>query len=68
MFSYADAQLQAVGAAKLPCYSCPRPDEFGRVGDAWDMMGWRVDVGFQRFNAPLRISAVADRIAPLLPR
>lgn len=68
IFSFADAQLQAVGMAKLPCYSCPRPDEFGKVGEAWDQRGWRVDVGFQRFVRPLRIAAVADQIAPLLPR
>lgn len=67
VFSFAFAHLQAVGVAKLPCYSCPRPDEFGRVGEAWSDRGWRVDVGFQRFAHPLRITAVADQIAPLLP-
>lgn len=67
VFSYAHSHLQAVGTAKLPCYSCPRPDEFGKVGEAWDRLGWRVDVGFQRFARPLRIASVADRIAALLP-
>lgn len=67
IFSYADAHLQAVGIAKLPCYSCPRPDEFGRIGEAWSDRGWRVDVEFQKFVHPLRITAVADQIAPLLP-
>lgn len=67
VFSFADAHLQAVGLAKLPCYSCPRPDEFGRVGEAWNDRGWRVDVGFQRFQRPLRITTVASQIAPLLP-
>jgi len=60
VFSFADAHLQAVGAAKLPCYSCPRPDEFGKVGEAWDQRGWRVDVQFQRFQRPLRVASVAD--------
>lgn len=68
VFSYADAHLQAVGVAKQPCYSCPRPDEFGKVGEAWDTMGWRVDVGFQRFERPLKIAPVASQIAPLLPQ
>lgn len=67
IFSYAFSHLQAVGIAKLPCYSCPRPDEFGKVGDAWDRRGWRVDVRFQRFVRPLRVSTVAERIAGLLP-
>lgn len=67
VFSFADAHLQAVGVAKLPCYSCPRPDEFGKVGQAWDQRGWRVDVQFQKFERPFRVAAVANQIAPLLP-
>ncbi len=67
VFSFAHAHLQALGVAKLPCYSCPRPDEFGRVGQAWNDRGWRVDVAFQRFRRPLKVSAVAAQLAPLLP-
>jgi hypothetical protein len=67
IFSFANAHLQAVGVAKSPCYSCPRPDEFGKVGEAWDLLGWRVDVGFQKFMHPLRITSVADKIVHLLP-
>ena len=67
VFSFANAHLQAVGVSKLPCYSCPRPDEFGKVGEAWDQRGWRVDVAFRKFFRPLRISTVAPLIAPLLP-
>ena len=67
VFSFADAHLKAVGVAKLPCYSCPRPDEFGKVGKAWDQRGWRVDVQFQKFRRPLRVAGVADQIASLLP-
>jgi hypothetical protein len=68
VFSFAHAHLQAVGVAKLPCYSCPRPDEFGKVGEAWDQRGWRVDVGFQRFSRPLKIASVAGQLVPLLPK
>jgi hypothetical protein len=67
IFSYAHACLQALGVAKLPCYSCPRPDEFGSVGNAWNVRGWRVDVMFQRFQKPLRIASIANQIAHLLP-
>jgi putative restriction endonuclease len=67
VFSYADSHLRAVGVAQFGCYSCPRPDEFGKVGLAWDVRGWRVDVKFQKFNQPLRVSAVAGEIARLLP-
>ena len=68
IFSFANAHLQAVGAARLPCYSCPRPDEFGRIGELWDARGWRVDVEFTKFIKPLKITTVADQIAPLLPK
>lgn len=68
IFSFAHAHLQAVGSARFPCYSCPRPDEFGKVGELWDARGWRVDVAFQRFQRPLKITTVADQLAPLLPR
>lgn len=68
IFSFAHAHLQAVGVAKLPCYSCPRPDEFGKVGELWNQRSWRVDVSFQRFHRPLKMTDVAHRLAPLLPR
>lgn len=68
VFSFAFAQLQAVGPAKLACYSCPKPDEFGKVGAAWNDLGWRVDVGFQKFRNPLRIKEVVDKIVHLLPK
>jgi putative restriction endonuclease len=67
VFSFAFAQLQAVGSAKLACYSCPKPDDFGKVGAAWNDLGWRVDVGFQKFRSPLRIKNVISKIVHLLP-
>lgn len=67
IFSYASSHLRALGIARLPCYSCPRPDEFGKIGAAWDHRGWRVDVKFQRFLNPLNAASVANQLAPLLP-
>jgi hypothetical protein len=67
VFSYANAALQGSGFATTHCYSCPRPNEFGQVGDAWDLKGWRADVNFQAFQTPLRTSEHAKLIAPLLP-
>jgi len=67
VFSYAGAALQGIGVAQTPSYSCPRPDEFGKVGEAWDVLGWRADVGFKAFPKSLRVIDVARRIASLLP-
>lgn len=67
VFSYANAAIQGFGFATTHCYSCPRPDEFGDVGEAWDLRGWRVDVNFQKFPDPLRTADHSKLIAPLLP-
>ena len=50
ILSYANASVQGYGLAQTHCYSCPRPDDFGRIGETWDKSGWRVDVGFKRFT------------------
>ncbi len=67
VLSYANAAVQGFGFATTHCYSCPRPNEFGQIGDAWDLKGWRVDVNFQSFPVPLRTADHSQTIAPLLP-
>lgn len=67
VFSYANAALQGFGFAVTHCYSCPRPNEFGRIGTAWDLRGWRADVNFRKFLSPLRTADHSNKIAPLLP-
>lgn len=67
VLSYAHAAVQGFGFATTHCYSCPQPDEFGHVGEAWDLKGWRVDVNFQKFPSPLRTADHSQAIAPLLP-
>ena len=54
VFSF--AHLQAVVVAELPCHSCPRLNEFWKIGEAWDQRGWQVDVQFQKFQRSLRVS------------
>ena len=68
ILSYARAAVQGFGFATTHCYSCPQPDEFGKVGAAWDMLGWRVDVHFIAFNTPLRTADYSKLIAPFLPK
>ncbi len=67
VFSYAFAAVQGFGFARRPCYSCPRPNEFGKVGDAWDERGWRADVDFRRFRTPIRTADYQAKLAQLLP-
>lgn len=68
VLSYANAAVQGFGFAMTHCYSCPRPDEFGKVGAAWDLKGWRVDVNFQKFESPLRTAEHSRVVSPLLPK
>lgn len=67
VLSYANAAVQGFGFATTHCYSCPKPDDFGQVGEAWDVKGWRVDVNFQKFPKPFRTADYTQQIAPLLP-
>lgn len=67
VFSYARSAIQGFGFARTHCYSCPRPNEFGRVGEAWSSTGWRVDVDFQKFPSPFRTIGNMGRLAQLLP-
>jgi putative restriction endonuclease len=68
VFSYSDTVLQGAGFATSYCYTCPRPAEFGHIGEVWDVVGWRVDVHFQPFSAPVRPKQHLPLLAPLLEK
>jgi len=68
VLSYASGAVQGAGFAVSYCYTCPRPAEFGHVGDAWDVIGWRVDVQFQRFPRAVRPKEHLSVVVPLLER
>jgi hypothetical protein len=67
IFSYADGVIRGFGIAKTHCYTSPRPDEFGHIGEVWDRIGWRVDVSFVPIQPPLRPAEHMSALAPLLP-
>src|SRR6266404_8040247 len=67
IFSFAAAAVRGFGIARTHCYSSPRPDEFGRIGDMWHQIGWRVDVDFQKFIDPVRPTLHMDILRPVLP-
>jgi hypothetical protein len=66
VFSYAGAQIRAVGVALSAAYEAPKPSEFGPAGDAWADLGWRVDVAFHELPAHQRLKP-KDHLAELLP-
>jgi len=67
VFSYADGALQGIGVAQTHCYTCPRPDEFGKVGEVWDAVGWRVNVRFEPFRRPVRPRDHWQLLGPMMP-
>ena len=68
IFSYAGGVIRGFGIAKTNCYTSPRPDEFGHIGEVWDDIGWRVDVNFAPISSPLRPSDHMQVLAPTLPK
>lgn len=67
VFSFADGAVRGFGVARTHCYTSPRPDEFGRLGEAWNEIGWRVDVDFKRFVDPVLPTQHMQAIGPTLP-
>ena len=67
VFSFAHAQIGAVGRVTAVATPSPKPTEFGNVGDYWSHEGWLVEVDFVDVPRPLRPQAHATTIAPLLP-
>jgi hypothetical protein len=67
VFSYAKGALQGFGVARTHCYTSPQPDEFGHIGQAWNQVGWRVDIDFQKFTEPIFPKQHMQVIGPNLP-
>ncbi len=67
IFSYAGGVIRGFGIARTHCYTSPRPDEFGHIGEVWDEIGWRVDVNFIPIRPPLRPADHMGALAPVLP-
>lgn len=67
VFSFADANIQAVGVCNAPAILAPKPDDFGAAGNAWQDEGWRVQVDFKRLRSPLRPKDHMGVLAPVLP-
>lgn len=67
VFSFAFAEIRAIGQVVEACISSPKPDEFGDKGDYWDNEGWLVKVKWTILDKPFRAKDNISKIAPLLP-
>ncbi|HEJ7038088.1 TPA: HNH endonuclease [Serratia marcescens] len=68
IFSYANLKLGAVGKALSSAYDFEKPDEFRDSDGVWLRDGWRIDVQFERLQAPIRPKQFIAQIQPLLPK
>ncbi len=67
VFSFAHAQIGAVGQVIEGAEASPKPTEFGSVGDNWSDDGWLVSVYFTPAPKPLRPKVQIDSIRDFLP-
>lgn len=67
IFSYAYAEIKAVGAVIEACKESTKPSEFGKAGEAWEEVGWYVKVKWVRLDYPFIPKNHITTIAPLLP-
>jgi putative restriction endonuclease len=73
IFSFADTRVAAIGIARSYCWECPKPSEFGSVGQNWENIGWRVNVSFSQLSNKIRPkdhmgvlrAVLPDRYSPL---
>ena len=65
VFSYRDSHIVACGLITSYCYESPKPDEFGKIGQNWSQIGWRVDVRYSD-TSPFRPKDRLDQISPFL--
>jgi HNH endonuclease len=75
IFSFVDTRIVALGIAKSYCWECPKPVEFGFVGQNWENIGWRVNVEFSPLVRKVRPkdhmavlrAVLPNRYSPLQP-
>jgi hypothetical protein len=67
IFSFVDTRIAAIGIAKSYCWECPKPAEFGTIGQYWENVGWRVNVSFTTLLNKVRPSDHMGVLGPLLP-
>ena len=67
IFSFMDTRILAVGIAQSYCWESPKPLEFGKSGENWEGIGWRVKVHFTELANKVRPKDHIDILRPLLP-
>ncbi|MCL1048922.1 hypothetical protein L2755_04665 [Shewanella abyssi] len=66
VFSFAFAEIRAIGEVVDSCASASKPSEFGSKGDNWNNEGWLVKVKWKMIDIPFRAKDHIAQIRPLL--
>jgi len=64
VFSFAYAEIRAIGKIIELCKTSPKPSEFGSKGDNWNEKGWLVKISWSAIDEPFRAK---DNIAIIRP-
>lgn len=67
VFSYAGAEVRAIGVVTAEYQEQPKPEEFGLTGGHWSADGWLVPVEWVVLDMPISPKLHLATIAPLLP-
>ena len=65
VLSYAHAQISNVGRVADFAFADPRPGEFGRTGDRWEVAGWRLPVLWTPVSPPVKTKPFFRELRPL---
>jgi len=68
VFSFVDTRITAIGFAQSYCWECPKPPEFGLIGQNWENIGWRVNVAFSSLLNKVRPKDHIEVLRRVLPR
>lgn len=67
VISFANTAIRALGVAIGTAALVPRPEEFGKTGEAWKTYGWKVPVKFTPLKNPVHPSEHMDLLGPSRP-
>lgn len=67
VFSFVDTTIYAIGIAQSYSWSSPKPEEFGKSGQNWENVGWRVNVAFTPLKNRIRPKDHMGVLGPVLP-
>lgn len=67
VISFAHSHVSSIGIVNDYAISAPKPEEFGNVGQYWEIEGWLLPVSWYPVPAPIKPKDLLSTIRPYLP-